>query len=1341
MRCIIFRSLIFLASLASSLACSATPVDLVAGWNLNGNSNSASIDVAARLGDPSKITTVWKWNNATSKWAFYAPSMSPADLSAYALSKGYDVLTSVAPKEGFWVNAAVAYTVSLTDPSAPPPSPSDPVMLLLESDLPLGWSLVSSADNKTPSQINTSLSGSLNPAGKAITTTWTWDATTMRWRFYARALEQLGGTALADYIASKGYLPFSTALLPTDGFWMNIGVGSGLASTADLSVTKTCAINGAQSVLCTVTVTNNGSSASVSPLSLSDVVSGAPSDATYTGAGGTLPISCTPGAGAITPIACSANVSLAPAESKDALFSFTLPQGGSFTNCATALQGNSGTQPEANSADNTNICTTITVPPVASTAGADLVLTKTCALDPTHGPQAVYCAVTVHNNGTLASGSPITVTDTPVSPPTGTLFTSSNGSFMCSQAAGPVPASMACTYNGSIPVGQDGTTFFYFDVPQGGTFQNCASASQGTSVTDPNPANNTNVCASVVVPAPTGTTTGTLTIVKESQPKDAQNFAFYASGPNSGAIYPFLLDDDTGAVGADSTLSNSKTFSNLAPGNYIVSENFYNPVPVTGWTLASITCTSATGMTVGTVDLTWQAFTVDLAAGDNVTCTFINVKTPASGTATLTIVKDAQPNDAQDFAFYAFGPNSGAIYPFQLDDDAGAVGADSTLSNSKTFANLAPGSYSVKEDFFNPVAVTGWNSAGISCTSASGTTVGTVDMSTHAFTVDLAAGDNVTCKFVNTKVPPVSATADLSVTKTCAINGAQSVLCTVTVTNNGSSASVSPLSLSDVVSGAPSDATYTGAGGTLPISCTPGAGAITPIACSANVSLAPAESKDALFSFTLPQGGSFTNCATALQGNSGTQPEANSADNTNICTTITVPPVASTAGADLVLTKTCALDPTHGPQAVYCAVTVHNNGTLASGSPITVTDTPVSPPTGTLFTSSNGSFMCSQAAGPVPASMACTYNGSIPVGQDGTTFFYFDVPQGGTFQNCASASQGTSVTDPNPANSTNVCASVVVPAPTAFRAIDGPTLQVSKMAMIPTSLMTPVTFMSSTASGITTANVINGPAGAQFNSILTSTNPNPGETLVGAVATLPNSISLASGSPTLTMAATSCSGISGAPPCQAASLLPMNYADFGVWAINNVVGTQPTDSLITYSAYAGGSTATTSMTMPTSGTATYFGKMTGVLANTPVGGSENVSGDVTITVSFASGGGTITALTINNIANTPGSASTLTPCVYPTAAPACTYAVYAPYETPSLSSLFGDITLGTGSVSGSSFSAVVSTPSVPNESIQLLQGHFYGPSANEMAGTFTISKPGLGVPSQGMILIGSFGAK
>jgi hypothetical protein len=340
--------------------------------------------------------------------------------------------------------------------------------------------------------------------------------------------------------------------------------------------------------------------------------------------------------------------------------------------------------------------------------------------------------------------------------------------------------------------------------------------------------------------------------------------------------------------------------------------------------------------------------------------------------------------------------------------------------------------------------------------------------------------------------------------------------------------------------------------------------------------------------------------------------------------------------------------------------------------------------------------------------------------------------------NCATVSlAGEANTQNNQA-----CVTSVVGTPTTdFRALGGPTLRVSKIAMIPTSLMTPVTFMSTTTSGITTVNVVNGPAGVLFDSILTSVNSNPGETLVGAVATLPNSIALVSGSPALTMSATSCGGTSGGTPCTAGSLVPLSYADFGMWAINNVVGTLPADSLITYSAYAGGTTATTSMSMPTSGTATYTGKMTGVLTNTPVGGAENVSGDVTVSVSFSNGNGTITALNITNITNAAGSASTIAPCVYPTAAAACTYAVYAPYETPALPSSIAPVTLGTGSFSGSSFSAVVSTLSVANASIVMSDGHFYGPAANEIAGTFTISKPSVGTPSQGMIFIGSFGAK
>ena len=83
-------------------------LNLTPGWNMLGNSSAAQIDVGTTFGDPSKITTVWAWNRAGGKWAFYAPSMTPSALATYAQSKGYDVLTSVASKQGFWVNASSA---------------------------------------------------------------------------------------------------------------------------------------------------------------------------------------------------------------------------------------------------------------------------------------------------------------------------------------------------------------------------------------------------------------------------------------------------------------------------------------------------------------------------------------------------------------------------------------------------------------------------------------------------------------------------------------------------------------------------------------------------------------------------------------------------------------------------------------------------------------------------------------------------------------------------------------------------------------------------------------------------------------------------------------------------------------------------------------------------------------------------------------------------------------------------------------------------------------------------------------------------------------------------------
>jgi len=226
----LFQLLVLVLLAAASIQARAqTTFNLTAGWNLLGNSSSSPINVTTTFADAATITTVWKWNKATSRWAFYAPSMTSSALTTYVLGKGYDVLTSVDPKEGFWVNASAA--LALTGPVANG-------LTLVESDLQPGWNLVGSADSANPSQLNQSLGGSLNAAGKAMVTAWAWDAPSAKWRFNAPALEAQGVTVLADYVAKKGYLPFSAALSASDGLWLNIGTVTPTPATVDFPVNE-----------------------------------------------------------------------------------------------------------------------------------------------------------------------------------------------------------------------------------------------------------------------------------------------------------------------------------------------------------------------------------------------------------------------------------------------------------------------------------------------------------------------------------------------------------------------------------------------------------------------------------------------------------------------------------------------------------------------------------------------------------------------------------------------------------------------------------------------------------------------------------------------------------------------------------------------------------------------------------------------------------------------------------------------------------------------------------------------------------------------------------------------
>jgi hypothetical protein len=208
---------------------------------------------------------------------------------------------------------------------------------------------------------------------------------------------------------------------------------------------------------------------------------------------------------------------------------------------------------------------------------------------------------------------------------------------------------------------------------------------------------------------------GSITIIKNAIPDAAQDFLFTTTG--EGLPISFSLDDDT-----DPTLPNIITFEELDPGTYSVTE-----VRPGTWTVTSVICTEG-----GTGNAGDRVANITLVAGANVTCTFVNTQDSVQGPlGSITILKNAIPDDAQDFGFTATGAGMSS---FSLDDDA-----DATLSNQQTFSGLAAGSYSVTE-----TAVAGWTLTSVTCSAG-----GTVNAATANIT--LAAGANVTCTFVNTK--------------------------------------------------------------------------------------------------------------------------------------------------------------------------------------------------------------------------------------------------------------------------------------------------------------------------------------------------------------------------------------------------------------------------------------------------------------------------------------------------------------------------------------------------------------------------------------------------------------
>lgn len=209
-----------------------------------------------------------------------------------------------------------------------------------------------------------------------------------------------------------------------------------------------------------------------------------------------------------------------------------------------------------------------------------------------------------------------------------------------------------------------------------------------------------------------------ITVIEDATPNSAQDFLF--TGCSGGCGTPFPLDDD-----ASSATPSSGTGSGLAPGTYTVTQ-----AAVPNWSLTSLVCSGGTTV----VNLAARSVAITVGATDHATCTWAN------SSASITLVQDTVPDNAQDFIFTGCG-GSGCGAPFPFDDDAASATPRSGGSDG-----LALGTYTITQ-----AAVAGWELFQISCNTGEN-----VSLASRQVTIVLTANEQVTCTFSNRVPPPIN---------------------------------------------------------------------------------------------------------------------------------------------------------------------------------------------------------------------------------------------------------------------------------------------------------------------------------------------------------------------------------------------------------------------------------------------------------------------------------------------------------------------------------------------------------------------------------------------------------
>jgi hypothetical protein len=351
------------------------------------------------------------------------------------------------------------------------------------------------------------------------------------------------------------------------------------------------------------------------------------------------------------------------------------------------------------------------------------------ALDP---GETVTCTVTNTKRGEIV----VDVATDPAGDPQPFAFTLTAGPSALDQAFSLTDQSAAHASGFLLP----GTGYAAVETLPPGWYGGDATCSNGSAAT------NIAVAPGEVVTCTfTNAKMGRIRIDKATQPAgDDQSFAFALSGGPSNLSDTFTLTDT--AIPHDSGF--------LVPGPGYAAEELLGKgkTAVTDWDLTGLSCTSTLGashyeFSGARLDpATFQAgdtkVTIDLAVGDEVTCTITNTKRGA-----ITVVKDALPDGPQDFDFTLSGPELSTS--FRLDDDGDETDNPhkGQLPSTATFTSLVPGSYTVRE----ADAGIAWDSSRIECRDSQGALLGSADLTSRTASFILPPGEHVTCLFNDTQ--------------------------------------------------------------------------------------------------------------------------------------------------------------------------------------------------------------------------------------------------------------------------------------------------------------------------------------------------------------------------------------------------------------------------------------------------------------------------------------------------------------------------------------------------------------------------------------------------------------